>query len=143
MTDETINKRAYWVMFFIFFEKMILWPRRSWKTTKLIKKSADTWICIVVFSESEAKRVQYESYILWLKIPKPLTVKEYRERAWFWKREMKVFFDNFDSILWEEVKKFVRSFINERLEIVDATWFRDKIVIDLNEFVSKELTTKE
>lgn len=79
--------------------KIIYGPRRSGKTTQLIRMAHKHWYYIVVKDMKEARRVSLEAEKLEFKIPFPITYKEFLGQE-FYKNGIKGFLiDNADILL--------------------------------------------
>lgn len=60
-----VNRNRYWINY-------ICWWRQSWKTTHLVKLSAETWKIIIVPSRNRIKHIMNLAKDLWLSIPTPI-----------------------------------------------------------------------
>lgn len=74
-------------------------PRGKGKTTKLIKKSAETGDYIVCHSLDEANRIQAEAQEMGLQIPLPITYNEFLKKLYYGKVISGFLIDNADVFL--------------------------------------------
>ena len=79
--------------------EIILSPRKSGKTAKLIEQCAEKGGYIVCFDHDEAYRIAQRAREMGLFIPFPLTSVEFFERSYFGRNIKQFYIDNADIIL--------------------------------------------
>ena len=79
--------------------RTLIIPKGKGKTTRLIKKSAVTGDYIVCFDYDEAVRIQMEAQKMGLKIPLPITFKDFLEKRYYGNNIPGFLIDNIDIIL--------------------------------------------
>ncbi len=82
--------------------KIIYRPRNTYKTTELIKESAETGIYIMTLTRKRADTILYHAQTLGLYIPNPVTLEDYKRTNGFQGSFIKeILIDDADDILKE------------------------------------------
>lgn len=84
--------------------EILLQPRRSWKTTHLVRMSAATWKYILTTDRRRADNIMKIAESLWLSIPFPIVLSELPKGQWSSIARDGIYIDDADEVLQQMIR---------------------------------------